>query len=168
MLDSWLLESNCTYLNHGTVGATPRRVLHAQQSLQREIERHPSRFLLRELVPLVGGPRSDEPRIRVAAREVAGFFNARADDLVFVDNTTTAINAVLRSFDFRPGDEIVLLDHAYGAIRHAADYAARTTGAVVRVVSLPLLTTATIRRNLRILGDRQASGRELARAFGIT
>ena len=49
MLEHWLLDPECTYLNHGTVGATPRRVLQKQQALRDEMERQPSRFMLREL-----------------------------------------------------------------------------------------------------------------------
>jgi len=49
MLEHWLLDPEYTYLNHGTVGATPRRVLQKQQALRDEIERQPSRFMLREL-----------------------------------------------------------------------------------------------------------------------
>ena len=50
MLEQWALDPEITYLNHGTVGAVPRRVLAAQQAIRDEIERQPSRFLLRELV----------------------------------------------------------------------------------------------------------------------
>jgi hypothetical protein len=49
MLAEWLLDPAFTYLNHGTVGAPPVRVLKAQQALRDEIERAPSRFMLREL-----------------------------------------------------------------------------------------------------------------------
>jgi isopenicillin-N epimerase len=138
LLAEWPLDPACTHLNHGTVGATPRRVLAAQQALRDEIERNPARFLLRELArPFAGDPATRELRLRRAAREVAEFFGARGEDLVFVDNTTTAVNAVLGSFDFRAGDEILLFDHTYGAVTNAARYVARRTGAQVRSVALP-------------------------------
>lgn len=134
----WLLDPDYVYLNHGTVGAPPRRAIEAQDRLRREAERLPARFLLRELSEIaVGGPRAEPPRLRVAADRVARFLNAEGKDLVFVDNATTAINAVLRSFPFRPGDEILLSDHAYGAIRNAAAHRARETGAGVRDIILP-------------------------------
>ena len=41
MLAEWLLDPGFTYLNHGTVGAPPARVLRAQQALRDEIERAP-------------------------------------------------------------------------------------------------------------------------------
>lgn len=134
----WLLDPAITYLNHGTVGAPPRRALEAQERIRLEIERQPARFLLRELSEVaVGGPRTEPPRLRVAAARVARFLNVAGDGLVFVDNATTAINAVLRSLGFGPGDEIVISDHAYGAIRNAAAFRARETGAVIRDVALP-------------------------------
>jgi isopenicillin-N epimerase len=41
---------------------------------------------------------------------------------------------VLRSFDFREGDELVIPDHAYGAVRNAAEYAVRVHGARIQTV----------------------------------
>ena len=73
MREHWALDPGITYLNHGTVGAPPRRVLAAQQAIRDEVERQPSRFLLRELAEIrVGGPRAAKPRLRVAADAVAG------------------------------------------------------------------------------------------------
>jgi len=138
MLAHWLLDPTVTYLNHGTVGASPRRVLAAQQRIRDEIERQPSRFLLRELSSTtVGMPRSSPPRLRAAAELVAAFLGARGEDLVFVDNATTGINAVVSSFDLRDGDEVLLTDHAYGAIRNAVSFHAASRGARVRAVELP-------------------------------
>jgi isopenicillin-N epimerase len=138
-LADWALDPGITYLNHGTVGATPRRVLAAQQALRDEIERQPARFLLRELTGVrVGGPRTQPPRMRVAAGAVAEFLGARGEDLVFVDNATTGVNSVLRSLQLAPGDEILITGLAYGAVAHATRFAARKQGAVVRTVELPL------------------------------
>ena len=91
----WPLEPDSTYLNHGTVGVTPRRVLAAQDAIRDDIERQPSRYLLRELTSVVvGGPRTERPRMREAAEVVAALLGARGDDVVFVDNATTGVNAV--------------------------------------------------------------------------
>jgi isopenicillin-N epimerase len=144
MLSEWALDPAFTYLNHGTVGAPPRRVLEAQQKLRDEIERHPSRFLLRELTDVsLGCDQKTRPRLRLAADAVAAFLGVEGNDLVFVDNATTGINAVLHTFDFRPDDELLILDHAYGAIRNAAEHATRVRGARVRVVTMPDVTGGT-------------------------
>lgn len=137
MRPHWLLEPDTVYLNHGTVGATPRRVLAAQQAIREEIERQPARFLLRELTSIGGGAEGTSKRLRAAAAAVAAFLGARGDDLVFVDNTTAGVNAVLRSLPLAPGDEIVITDHTYGGVAKAAAFVARERGAAVRTVELP-------------------------------
>jgi isopenicillin-N epimerase len=144
MLAHWWLDPDAVYLNHGTVGVTPRRVLQAQQALQRQIERHPARFMLRELARVDGGSNSGHTppptRMRQAAAEVGAFLGLPAGaegDLVFVDNASAGINAVLRSLALQPGDEIVLFDHAYGAVARTAAFVARGCGAVVKTLTLP-------------------------------
>jgi isopenicillin-N epimerase len=137
MLAEWTLDPGVLYLNHGTVGATPRRVLARQQAIRDEMERQPARFLLRECSGLLGTPRSSPSRMRLAAAEVAAFCRCDDDDLVFVDNATAGVNAVLQSLDLHEGDEILLTDHTYGAVVKAADFFARRAGARVTTVTVP-------------------------------
>ena len=137
MLQYWTLDPDVTYLNHGTVGAVPRCVLAAQQAIRDEMERQPSRFMLRDLSGLVGLPRREPTRLRRAAAAVAEFLGARGDDLAFVDNATTGVNAVLRSLALEPGDEILLTDHSYGGVVRAAAFIARERRAEVRTVRVP-------------------------------
>src|SRR5437870_6516122 len=110
MLEHWMLEPGSIYLNHGTVGATPRRVLHEQQRLGDEMDRHPSRFILRELAGSYPAPWRRVSRLREASDQVAAFVGAAPDDLVFVPNVTTGVNAVLASVPLGPGDELVISD----------------------------------------------------------
>ena len=138
MLSEWSFEPGTTYLNHGTVGVTPRRILAVQQEIRDQIERHPSRFLLREVTATgFGRPLLDRPRLRAAADEVAAFLGARGDDLVFVDNATTGAYSVVRSFQLESGDEVLVTDLSYGGVVHALSFAARERGAVVRTVQMP-------------------------------
>ena len=156
-LSHWLLDPEITYLNHGTVGVTPRRVLDVQQKLRDEMERQPARFVLRELSGASGRHDLPESRLRVAAAAVADFLGANPDDLAFVQNATTGINAVLRSFDFRPGDEILVANLAYGAVARTAHFVARERGAVVRPVDLPFPTPdpdAVVDAYLKAAGPR--------------
>jgi isopenicillin-N epimerase len=136
MLDHWMLDPACTYLNHGTVGATPRRVLEKQQAIRDEIERHPSRFMLRELNGHQLTPWRSEPRLREASDRVAAFVGSRPEDLVFVPNVTTGLNAVLGSLPLGPGDEVVITDLAYGAVALAAGAVCDRSGATLRTVHL--------------------------------
>jgi isopenicillin-N epimerase len=137
MLAEWLLDPQFTYLNHGTVGAPPARVLKIQQALRDEVERAPSRFILRELAGEQPAPWRRESRLREAAASVAAFLGSRPDDLVFVPNVTTGTNAVLRSVVLERGDEVVISDLAYGAVTLAADVVARDRHATLRTIELP-------------------------------
>jgi isopenicillin-N epimerase len=47
------------------------------------------------------------------------------------------VNAVVRSWDLRPGDEILTTDHAYGACRKAIEFIAPRRGARVVVARVP-------------------------------
>ena len=102
MLSHWLLDPEQTYLNHGTVGVTPRRVLDRQHSLLDEIEHQPSRFMLRELSGEMPAPWRAQSRLREAIEHIAPFLGAHAKDLVFVPNVTFGINAVSDRFRWRP------------------------------------------------------------------
>ncbi|HMB81907.1 MAG TPA: aminotransferase class V-fold PLP-dependent enzyme [Vicinamibacterales bacterium] len=137
MLEHWLLDPDITYLNHGTVGAPPARVLRTQQALRDEMERQPSRFVLRELNGHQPMPWRRESRLREAIGHVAPFLGSRPEDLVFVPNVTTGLNAVLRSVPLGPGDEVAITDLGYGAVALAAGVVTRDRGAVLRTVEMP-------------------------------
>lgn len=122
----WDLDPRCTFLNHGSFGATPRAVLAAQTRHRAELEAQPVRFFMRAL----------EPRLDHARRALADFVGASPDDLVFVRNATEGVNAVLASLALGPGDEVLTLDHAYNACANALRYWAERRGA--RVVVAPL------------------------------
>jgi len=137
MLEHWLLDPDVSYLNHGTVGAIPKRVLARQQALRDHIERAPAQVLVREVAPLFGLAAREGPSLRGAAGEVAAFLGVEGNDLVFVDNATAGIVSVLGSLAFEPGDEIAITDHTYGAVANVAAFIARRFGAVVRAAELP-------------------------------
>lgn len=125
--DAFLIEDGVTYLDHGAFGATPRAVYVAAEAWRRRMEAQPRRFFGREL----------GPALRAAADRLARFLGARGEDLVFVDNATTGVNAVLRSARLAPGDEILFTSHAYGAVANAIRYAAARTGATAVEVEIP-------------------------------
>jgi isopenicillin-N epimerase len=136
LMREWPLDPKIHYLNHGTVGVTPRAVLAAHTAIRDQIESNPSLHLLREVVPMVGGEEG-QSQLRAAAATVARFFGARADDLVFVDNDTTGINAVLQSFDLGPGDQVLSMDTTYGGVRQAVRHVCKRSGATVIAADHP-------------------------------
>ena len=137
LLPLWPLDPEAIYLNHGTVGVLPVAVARAQQAWRDRIERHPAKFMLRDLWTFTGSTDGGPTLMRQAAAEVAAFVGAPADNLVFVDNTSAGVNAILRSMTFDAGDEIVITDHIYGGLLTLVQYVARRSGARVRVVEMP-------------------------------
>lgn len=152
MLSHWHLDPALTYLNHGTVGAVPKRVLAAQRAITEQIEREPARFLIRELADVKQFALEGPSRMRAALMPIAEFVHARVQDLAFVDNASTGCNAVLRSFDFQPGDEILVTDHGYGSVTMTAEYVAGRTGARVTKLALPYPDTDATRIRDAVVG----------------
>lgn len=126
LLPLWHLDPAIAFLNHGSYGATPKEVLAAQARWRGELEREPVRFMQRTL----------PDALRAAAGEVADFLGAEPQDLVFVENATGGCNAVLRSLDLAPGDELLTTSHVYPAVRNAMRHIAERTGA--RLVEAPV------------------------------
>ena len=127
LAEAWTLERDLAFLNHGSFGACPRAVLERQSELRARMEAQPLRFFLRESLPLL-----DEARERVC-----GFVGAQPQDLVAVPNATTAVNAVVRSLRFEPGDEVLVTNHGYGACTHAARHAVEQAGGSIVVAEVP-------------------------------
>lgn len=123
----WSLDPEIVFLNHGSFGACPLPVLAAQQRWRERMERQPLQFLGKDIEPLL-----DEARSRLAA-----FVGAEPADLVFVPNATTAVNAVLRSLPFQPGDELLTTSQEYNACRNALNFVAERTGLTVVVAEVP-------------------------------
>ena len=115
----FLLERGTAFLNHGSFGATPRSVLASAQRWRLRMEANPDRFL-----------RYERPRaLRAAARSLARLVHAKAQDVAFVENATSGMNAVLRSLELRRGDEILATTHVYNAVRQTILDVCRRTGA---------------------------------------
>jgi isopenicillin-N epimerase len=123
----WTIDPGIIFLNHGSFGATPRPVLDAQAAWRERMEAEPVRFFVRELEPAL-----DDARVALGA-----FLGADPEGLALVPNATAGINIVARSLDLQPGDEILILDHAYNAARNALADAAERAGARIVVAELP-------------------------------
>jgi isopenicillin-N epimerase len=123
----WGLDYSKLIVNHGSYGATPLEVLAAQDRWRTQMEATPTLFMARVL----------PGAIRQAATAVGAAIGARGEDIALVDNSTGAINAILGSIPFAPGDEILLHSHIYGAVLKTARHIAARTGAVLTTARLP-------------------------------
>jgi isopenicillin-N epimerase len=115
----FLLRPDVTFLNHGSYGACPRPVFDAYQQWQLELERQPVEFLRRRFPDLM----------QTARASLAAALGAEADDLVYVPNATTGLNAVARALPLQPGDEVLATDHEYGALDRTWRFVCQRRGA---------------------------------------
>ena len=122
------IDPAVSFLNHGSFGAVPIGVQRAQQRLRDEIEANPVRFHASGLVD----------RIIHTRRHVAGFLGADPEGSALVPNTTTGVSLVLQSVRLESADEVLVTDHAYGAVDLAVRRQCRRSGATVRSVALPM------------------------------
>ncbi|MFH1185538.1 MAG: aminotransferase class V-fold PLP-dependent enzyme [Chloroflexota bacterium] len=128
--EQFLLDPDIAYLNHGSFGATPEPVFREYQRWQRELELQPTEFL---------GRRHDG-LMQAARAALGGFLRVRAQDVVFTQNVTVAINVVARSLELGPGDEVLASDHEYGACDRTWRFLSRKRGFgyVIQPVGVPL------------------------------
>ncbi len=124
------LEEGLVFLNHGSFGACPKPVFKAYQDWQLELEKQPvafldqqSGFFERMLAP------------RTAVAQVMG---ADPGDLVGVENATAGLNAIARSLELAPGDEILTSSHEYNALENTWKFVADRTGAKIVVSNIPV------------------------------
>lgn len=130
--DYFLLPDNVTYLNHGSFGPSPAPVREAFQSWTEQLERQPMRFFLDEM----------EPTLDDATATLASFLGTSRNNLVFVENSTFAMNIVAASTQLSPDDEVLVTDHEYGAVTRLWKRVCQAAGARVVTVDLPVTLDA--------------------------
>ena len=130
--DYFLLPDNVTYLNHGSFGPSPAPVREAFQSWTDQLERQPMRFFLDEM----------EPALDDATATLASFLGTSRNNLVFVENSTFAMNIVAASTQLSPGDEVLVTDHEYGAVTRLWKRVCQAAGARVVTIDVPVTVDA--------------------------
>jgi isopenicillin-N epimerase len=141
----FLLQEDGAFLNHGSFGACPIPVLREQERIRTWMETQPDEFFTKDVVP-----RHEVTAMRSAAAAIGEFVGVSGDSIALVENATSGTQAVLQSIDFRPGDEIMITNHQYNAVRLAVEQRCKETGAVPNVVQIPVRTNpADVRKRHR-------------------
>lgn len=133
----WELDPDTTYLNHGSFGPSPVPVRQARDEWSARLERQPMRFYCQEM----------ESLLEEATDQLAGFLQTKAGRLALIDNSTMAMNVVAESVTLNPGDEVVLTDHEYGAVKNIWHQKCRESQARLLTVELPLSMDAAAIEN---------------------
>ncbi|MFJ8043398.1 aminotransferase class V-fold PLP-dependent enzyme [Kitasatospora sp. NPDC096147] len=128
---AWTLDPALRHLNHGSFGAVPLAAQQAQQRLREQMDR----------APVVWFPALPK-RVAAARAEVAAFLRVPAHDLALVPNASAGASVVFGNLPHRPGGEVLVTDHGYGAVTMGAERLARRWGGQVRTAHVPLHATA--------------------------
>lgn len=123
----WRLAPGTVFLNHGSFGACPTAILKLQDDLRAQMESEPVQFLWRRY----------EERLDPSRKEIAALAGVNSNDLVFVMNATTAVNAVMRSVPLARGDQVLTTSHDYNACRNALADAVNRAGAKLVIAPVP-------------------------------
>lgn len=117
-----------TFCNHGSYGAVPRSIMLYFQRMLERVESNPDLWFRAHSYAMT----------REALRPFAEMMNTAAENLVFTNNATTAVNAVLNSLELTKGDVILTPDCTYNACKIAMRHRAQVTGATYIEFELPL------------------------------
>jgi selenocysteine lyase/cysteine desulfurase len=92
-------------LNHGSYGTSPKAVLEYQRQLHSEVEARPDTFVRY----------TSREYLKPSRVAIAGMLGVETNEVIFVPNTTTGINTVLRNLSFGESDTIIHFNTIYGA-----------------------------------------------------
>jgi isopenicillin-N epimerase len=124
----WQIRPDTVYLNHGSFGPPPQAVRAARRKWIEAAESQPMDYFVRQL----------EPAWLAARDRLAQFVGTSGGNLIFVENATAGMNIVADSFPLAAGDEVLLTDHEYGAVKRIWQRACERAGACVTTTELPL------------------------------
>lgn len=147
----WQLDPEIVFLNHGSFGACPAKILEHQQTFHQQMEQEPVAFVIRELDGLIEKSR----------QSLADFIGTKPDNLAFVHNVTYGVNTVLKSYPWNVGDEVVISNHIYGACRIALNYIAERYHLKIQEVEIPFPGTTNADITERIVSAVSDSTRML-------
>jgi isopenicillin-N epimerase len=124
----WMLDHSVSLFSHGAYGACPKIVLAKQAELQERLQRNPTGFFRRELLPLL-----EDARLKAA--ELCG---ADPNNFAWVRNVTDGMTVAINALPLGTGDEIVITNHVYPAVKVAVERRCKATGATIVEAHVPL------------------------------
>ncbi len=126
----FLIPENEIYLNNGTVGSSPARVLRAvfdsYTKSEKLDETDPEDY------PIWGYAAWNEFRDPLAA-----FVGCKRDEIALLRNATEANSYIANGIDMKPGDEVLMTDQEHPGGEQPWQLKAKRYGIVVKKVTLP-------------------------------
>ena len=141
MKDWFLLDPDITFLNHGSYGACSKPVFKEYQDWQQKLETQPVQFMTNQVYSAMEKSRES----------MSQFVGCDDEELVFFQNPTTAVTNVIYNLDLKPGDEVLMSNHEYGALVRAWKMWGKKTGVniIQQDISMPVTTEENFVENFR-------------------
>ncbi len=132
MKDWFLLDPDITYLNHGSYGACSKPVFKEYQDWQKKLENQPVQFMTNQVYSAMEKSRES----------MSQFVGCDKEELIFFQNPTTAVTNVIYNLDLKPGEEVLMSNHEYGALVRAWKLWEQKTGVniIQQDISMPVTT----------------------------
>jgi isopenicillin-N epimerase len=132
----FLFRPDITFLNFGSFGSCPKPIFEEYQQWQMKLEADPVQF-----ITVLGIQHLKDSR-----EALANYVHCAPEDLVFVVNPTFAVNAVAKSLNLQPGDEILTTNLEYGASDRTWEFVCEETGAkyIHQKIQLPIVSKEQI------------------------
>ena len=131
----FLLDPDITFLNHGSYGACSKPVFKEYQDWQQKLENQPVQFMTNQVYSAMEKSRES----------MSQFVGCDGEELVFFENPTTAVTNVIYNLDLKPGDEVLMSNHEYGALVRAWKMWGKKTG--VNIIQHDILMPVTTEEN---------------------
>jgi len=123
----WKIDPSFLFLNHGSFGACPIEILKKQEFYINQLEKQPMKFMTRDLPEL----------LNYSKQKLADFIKSSNENIVFIRNATHGVNTILRSLHFNQGDEVIITNHIYPAVKIAINFFAEQNGFTIKEAHIP-------------------------------
>lgn len=113
---NFLLKPGFVNLNHGSFGTIPKRIAERQYQLLLQQESEPDKWFRDSYYKLID----------ISREKLAKVIRANNEDLVLVENASSAVNSILRSLNMNAGEKVLILSTAYGMVIETLNWLVKT------------------------------------------
>ncbi|MEM9869397.1 MAG: aminotransferase class V-fold PLP-dependent enzyme [Bacteroidota bacterium] len=99
------LAEGLHYFNNASLGASSTHIQQATHHFRNILDGFPSKYMW-------GGWEDEKEEVR---KKVADLFSVSSEEIALIHNTTEGMNLIARSFDLKPGDEVILGNHEHAS-----------------------------------------------------
>ena len=117
------------YFNNASLGSSPLPVRDATKTYRDTLDDFPSKYMW-------GAWKEAKERVRSS---VAKLLSVSNEEIAIIHNTTEGMNLVAKSFDLKPGDEVIIADHEHSSGTIPWEVWQETKGIKLIRPSLPLV-----------------------------